>query len=129
MRHGFAFSSGVGCVDSIMKLFRSGDHIVCGENVYGGSFRLFDRLLQEDKGLRVVYRELPILGPDSVSADFTIAKTTPPPPDCDNGPFHSPDHYPPACWRPFADSSPFNQRIPASAQVERHGVHAVEALA
>jgi len=27
-----------------------------------------DRLLKEDKGLRVVYRELPILGPDSVSA-------------------------------------------------------------
>ncbi len=27
-----------------------------------------DRLLQEDKGLRVVYRELPILGPDSLSA-------------------------------------------------------------
>ncbi len=27
-----------------------------------------DRLVQEDKGLRVVYRELPILGPDSVSA-------------------------------------------------------------
>ena len=27
-----------------------------------------DRLLQEDKGLRVVYRELPILGPDSISA-------------------------------------------------------------
>ena len=27
-----------------------------------------DRLIQEDKGLRVVYRELPILGPDSVSA-------------------------------------------------------------
>jgi cystathionine gamma-lyase len=45
-RHGFAFSSGMGCLDSIMKLFRSGDHIVCGENVYGGSFRLFDRLLQ-----------------------------------------------------------------------------------
>jgi cystathionine gamma-lyase len=45
-RHGFAFSSGMGCLDSIMKLFRSGDHVVCGENVYGGSFRLFDRLLQ-----------------------------------------------------------------------------------
>jgi cystathionine gamma-lyase len=43
--HGFAFASGVGCVDSIMKLFRSGDHIVCGENVYGGTFRLFDRVL------------------------------------------------------------------------------------
>jgi cystathionine gamma-lyase len=45
-RHGFAFSSGMGCTDSIMKLFRSGDHIVCGENVYGGTFRLFDKILQ-----------------------------------------------------------------------------------
>ena len=45
-RHGFAFSSGMGCVDSIMKLFKSGDHIVCGENLYGGVFRLFDKILQ-----------------------------------------------------------------------------------
>jgi cystathionine beta-lyase/cystathionine gamma-synthase len=37
-----------------MKLFRSGDHVVCGENVYGGSFRLFDRLLQ-NFGLRFSY--------------------------------------------------------------------------
>ena len=44
--HGFAFSSGMGCLDSMMKMFRSGDHIVCGENVYGGTFRLFDRILQ-----------------------------------------------------------------------------------
>ena len=29
-----------------MKLFSAGDHIVCGENVYGGTFRLFDKLLQ-----------------------------------------------------------------------------------
>jgi len=43
--HGFAFSSGMGCLDSIMKLFKAGDHIVCGENVYGGTFRLFDRIL------------------------------------------------------------------------------------
>ncbi len=45
-RHGFAFSSGMGCLDSIMKLFRAGDHIVCGENVYGGTYRLFDRILR-----------------------------------------------------------------------------------
>ena len=45
-RHGFAFSSGMGCVDSLMKMFRSGDHIVCGENVYGGTFRLFDKILR-----------------------------------------------------------------------------------
>jgi cystathionine beta-lyase/cystathionine gamma-synthase len=35
----------MGCLDSIMKLFRAGDHLVVGENVYGGTFRLFDRLL------------------------------------------------------------------------------------
>lgn len=43
--HGFAFSSGMGCLDSIMKLFRSGDHFVCAENMYGGTPRLFDRIL------------------------------------------------------------------------------------
>lgn len=45
-RHGFAFASGSACVDSIMKMFRAGDHIICGENVYGGTFRLFDKILQ-----------------------------------------------------------------------------------
>ena len=52
--HGFAFSSGTGCIDSIMKMFRAGDHIVCGENVYGGTFRLFDRILQH-YGLSFTY--------------------------------------------------------------------------
>lgn len=45
-RYGFAFSSGMGCLDSIMKLFSAGDHIVSGENVYGGTFRLFDKVLR-----------------------------------------------------------------------------------
>src|SRR3954463_6607049 len=45
-RHGFAFASGMGAIDSIMKLFRAGDHFVVGENVYGGTFRLFDKILQ-----------------------------------------------------------------------------------
>ena len=44
--HGFAFSSGVGATDTIMKLLKTGDHVVCGENVYGGTFRLFDRVLR-----------------------------------------------------------------------------------
>jgi cystathionine gamma-lyase len=45
-RHGFAFSSGMGCVSSIMMLFKAGDHVVCSENMYGGVFRLFDKVLQ-----------------------------------------------------------------------------------
>lgn len=53
-RHGFAFGSGMGCLDSIMKLFKAGDHIVCAENVYGGTFRLFDRILRH-MGLSFAY--------------------------------------------------------------------------
>src|SRR4030095_1032377 len=34
------------CVDASRKLRRAGEHVVCGENVYGGTFRLFDKLLQ-----------------------------------------------------------------------------------
>jgi cystathionine gamma-lyase len=45
-QHGFAFASGMACLDSIMKLFRAGDHILCGESAYGGTFRLFDRILR-----------------------------------------------------------------------------------
>ena len=53
-QHGFAFASGTACIDSIMKLFRAGDHVICGENVYGGTFRLFDRILQH-YGLSFTY--------------------------------------------------------------------------
>ena len=45
--HGFAFGSGMGCLTSMMMLFRSGDHIIVAENVYGGTYRLFDKLLQQ----------------------------------------------------------------------------------
>ena len=45
-RHGFAFASGMGCFDSLMKLFRAGDHLVVGANVYGGVYRLLDKILQ-----------------------------------------------------------------------------------
>lgn len=54
--HGFAFASGTACVDSLMKLFTAGDHIICGENVYGGTFRLFDRLLRHH-GLSFSYAD------------------------------------------------------------------------
>jgi cystathionine beta-lyase/cystathionine gamma-synthase len=53
-RHGFAFASGMACLDSIMKLFRADDHILCGESAYGGTFRLFDRILK-NYGLRFTF--------------------------------------------------------------------------
>ncbi|MCA0377312.1 MAG: aminotransferase class I/II-fold pyridoxal phosphate-dependent enzyme [Gemmatimonadetes bacterium] len=68
--HGFAFGSGMGCLDSIMKLFRAGDHIVCGENVYGGTFRLFDRILRH-LGLSFTYVDS--TEPERVEAAMTPA--------------------------------------------------------
>lgn len=52
--HGFAFASGMGTIDSIMKLFKSGDRILCADNMYGGTPRLFDRILVH-LGLQFTY--------------------------------------------------------------------------
>jgi len=38
-RHGFAFGSGLAALDTTLKLLSAGDHVVCGENVYGGTHR------------------------------------------------------------------------------------------
>jgi cystathionine beta-lyase/cystathionine gamma-synthase len=43
-RHGFAFASGLAAVDAVMKLLSAGDHVVCGENVYGGTHRQMTRI-------------------------------------------------------------------------------------
>jgi cystathionine gamma-lyase len=69
-RHGFAFSSGMGCITSIMMLFRSGDHIVCGENVYGGTFRLFDKILQ---GLGMTFSYVDTRDPQRIADAMTAA--------------------------------------------------------
>ena len=44
-KHGICFSSGMAAVDSLMKLFNSGDHIICSDDVYGGVSRLYNNLL------------------------------------------------------------------------------------
>jgi cystathionine beta-lyase/cystathionine gamma-synthase len=69
-RHGFAFGSGMGCVTSIMMLFRAGDHIVCGENVYGGTFRLFDKILQ---GLGMTFTYVDTRDPQRIADAMTPA--------------------------------------------------------
>jgi cystathionine beta-lyase/cystathionine gamma-synthase len=42
--HGIAFASGLAATDTLAKLWSAGDHIVCGEGVYGGTFRLFSKV-------------------------------------------------------------------------------------
>jgi len=42
---GFAFASGMAAIHAVTSLLRSGDHVVVTDNVYGGTFRLFDKVL------------------------------------------------------------------------------------
>ena len=44
-RHGIAFASGSAAIDTILKLLSSGDHVVSGEGVYAGTYRLFQQVL------------------------------------------------------------------------------------
>jgi cystathionine beta-lyase/cystathionine gamma-synthase len=44
-QHGFAFGSGMGAIHAVLTMLSSGDHVVCGENVYGGTHRLMDKIL------------------------------------------------------------------------------------
>jgi cystathionine beta-lyase/cystathionine gamma-synthase len=45
-RFGFAFASGMAAINAVLTLFKSGDHVITGRNVYGGTFRLFERILK-----------------------------------------------------------------------------------
>jgi len=59
--HGFAFGSGLAALDTVLKLLRSGDHVVCGENVYGGTHRLMERIYAE-LGLRFSFVDMREVG-------------------------------------------------------------------
>lgn len=43
-RFGLAYASGCAATSNVMHLLKSGDHVICGDDVYGGTFRLFDKV-------------------------------------------------------------------------------------
>jgi len=43
---GFAFASGMAAIGAVMTLLKSGDHVVVTDNTYGGTYRLFERVLR-----------------------------------------------------------------------------------
>jgi cystathionine beta-lyase/cystathionine gamma-synthase len=68
--HGFAFGSGLAALDSVLKLLRSGDHVVCGDNVYGGTHRLMERVYGEF-GVRFSFVDM--RGIEAIEAALTPA--------------------------------------------------------
>jgi cystathionine gamma-lyase/cystathionine beta-lyase/cystathionine gamma-lyase/homocysteine desulfhydrase len=68
-RSGFAFASGMAAIDAIASLLRSGDHVVLSDNVYGGTFRLFDKILSR--------RRIGVTYVDTGDLDATLRAFTP----------------------------------------------------
>ncbi|MEK7786438.1 MAG: aminotransferase class I/II-fold pyridoxal phosphate-dependent enzyme, partial [Chloroflexota bacterium] len=50
--HGLAFSSGMAAIDTVLRLVAPGQHVLAGNDVYGGTFRLLDKVL---KGYGIEY--------------------------------------------------------------------------
>lgn len=55
--YGLAFASGLAAMDCIAHTLSPGDHVICGDDVYGGTFRLFDKVIQRF-GIQFTFADL-----------------------------------------------------------------------
>lgn len=54
----FAFASGLAAIATVLELLPAGSHVISGDDLYGGSFRLFDKVRRESAGHRFSYVDL-----------------------------------------------------------------------
>ncbi|SDG60696.1 cystathionine gamma-synthase [Pseudomonas abietaniphila] len=54
----FAFASGLAAISSVLELLDAGSHIVSGDDLYGGTFRLFDKVRQRSAGHRFSFVDM-----------------------------------------------------------------------
>jgi len=66
---GFAFASGLAATATILDLLDSGDHIIAGDDQYGGTYRLFERVRRRSAGLSFTFVDM--ANPESVRAAAT----------------------------------------------------------
>lgn len=62
-KHGICFSSGLGAIDAVIKLFNPGDEIISTNDLYGGTYRLFTKVF-EKYGIK--FHFVPMADPKSV---------------------------------------------------------------
>lgn len=55
---GFAFASGMAAIATILELLKPGDHVIVCDDVYGGTFRLFQQVRKRSQGLAVSFVDL-----------------------------------------------------------------------
>ena len=54
----FAFSSGVAAQSAVLELLKPGDHIIAFDDLYGGTFRLFNEIKAKSSGITITYMDL-----------------------------------------------------------------------
>ncbi|HIA36516.1 MAG TPA: cystathionine gamma-synthase [Flavobacteriales bacterium] len=69
--HGFCFGSGMGAIDTIIKLFKSGDEIIANNDLYGGTYRIFTKIYSN---YGIVFHFVDLSDPENVK-NFINAKT------------------------------------------------------
>jgi cystathionine beta-lyase/cystathionine gamma-synthase len=69
-KEAFAFASGMAAINAITSLLKSGDHVVVSNNVYGGTFRLFDKVLSR---YQLAFSYVDTADLDAVERSFTPA--------------------------------------------------------
>jgi cystathionine gamma-lyase len=57
-RHGFAFASGMAATATMLDLLDSGSHVIAMDDLYGGTYRLFDRVRRRSAGLSFSFLDL-----------------------------------------------------------------------
>ncbi len=62
----FAFASGMAAISTVLELVDAGSHIVAGDDMYGGTYRLFERVRRRSAGLDISYVDL--TNPDALLA-------------------------------------------------------------
>src|SRR6266568_2265932 len=55
---GFAFASGLAAMATILDLLNTGDHVIASDDLYGGTFRLFERVRKRSAGLDFTFVDL-----------------------------------------------------------------------
>ena len=55
---GFAFASGLAAMATVLDLLNTGDHIVASDDLYGGTFRLFERVRKRSAGLEFSFLDM-----------------------------------------------------------------------
>lgn len=57
-QHGFGFASGMAAIATVLEILDAGDHVIVCDDVYGGTFRLFDKVRKQSAALKVDFVDL-----------------------------------------------------------------------